>query len=100
MVKFLPIFLAALLFCAPAPHAQEAPSSTRPLMAQAAEDRLVWLNTATGVYHYSGTRWYGKTKQGKLMGEAEARGLRDTDQLGTSSEGYQYEEANSLRLCL
>jgi hypothetical protein len=27
------------------------------------ESRLVWVNTATGIYHYSGTRWYGKTKQ-------------------------------------
>jgi hypothetical protein len=32
------------------------------------------------------------------MGEAEARGLRDTDQLGTGSDSYQYEEANSLSL--
>jgi hypothetical protein len=31
------------------------------------------VNTATGVYHYPGTRWYGNTKQGKFMSEAEAR---------------------------
>src|SRR5689334_16049274 len=72
-VKFLPILLAALLVCVPAVRAQEAPTSTRSLMAQAAENRLVWVNTATGIYHYSGTRWYGKTKQGEFMTEAEAK---------------------------
>jgi hypothetical protein len=45
-------------------------------MAQAAEIRLVWVLTATDVYHNSGTRWYGKTKQGKFMSEAEAPGSR------------------------
>jgi hypothetical protein len=43
------------------------------LLAQS-EERQVWVNTATGVYHYPGTRWYGNTKQGKYMTEKDAIG--------------------------
>ena len=33
----------------------------------------VWVNTKSSVYHCPGTRWYGGTKQGKYMGECDAR---------------------------
>lgn len=47
-----------------APTAQE--------IASAKASGKVWVNTDTGVYHKGG-RWYGKTKKGKFMTEADAK---------------------------
>jgi hypothetical protein len=33
---------------------------------------LVWVNTETHVYHKEGSHFYGTTKKGKYMTEAEA----------------------------
>jgi hypothetical protein len=33
---------------------------------------LVWVNSETHVYHKEGSRFYGTTKKGKYMTEAEA----------------------------
>ncbi|MGA7558088.1 MAG: hypothetical protein ACLPZJ_18075 [Terriglobales bacterium] len=46
------------------------PSSSEITAAKAAGK--VWVNTESRVYHKGG-RWYGKTKQGKFMTEAEAK---------------------------
>jgi hypothetical protein len=32
----------------------------------------VWVNTRSGIYFRPGTRWYGNTKEGRYMTEAEA----------------------------
>jgi len=33
---------------------------------------LVWVNTESHIYHKESSRFYGKTKQGKYMSEADA----------------------------
>jgi hypothetical protein len=72
-VKFVAIFLVALLLSFPAIRAQDISTPAGARVGQSSESRQVWVNTATGVYHYPGTRWYGNTKQGKFMSEADAR---------------------------
>ncbi|MBZ5625255.1 MAG: hypothetical protein LAQ69_42125 [Acidobacteriia bacterium] len=50
--------------------ATPAPSDKE--IADAQAKGLVWVNTSTKVYHKDG-QFYGKTKQGKFMAEAEAQ---------------------------
>ncbi len=47
--------------------------------AHCPRDEVVWLNTASGIYHEKGMRWYGRTKHGTFVcrREADAAGERD-----------------------
>ncbi len=61
---------------APAPAAP-APSRKSSTASQAAAPGggpgMVWVNTASKVYHCPSDRYYGKTKQGEYMSEADAK---------------------------
>ena len=37
------------------------------------EKGMVWVNLDSGIYHREGDRWYGKTRHGKFMSEADAQ---------------------------
>ena len=56
-----------------APASKSASGSTESTASQQPPSKgMVWVNTATKVYHYEGDRWYGKTKEGKYMTEDDA----------------------------
>src|SRR2546430_4604974 len=77
LVFFLSPFLIGLQ--TGSPKAQANSSSASPTktavpdadIAAAKAAGKVWVNLETGVYHKSG-RWYGRTKNGRFMTEAEA----------------------------
>ena len=64
----------------PAPKSSSASAAkvtesakSSPTQAQVPPEKgMVWVNTKSGVFHYEGDRWYGKTKEGKFMTEADA----------------------------
>jgi hypothetical protein len=57
---------------APATTAATAKAETEATPATGGGHGLVWVNTTTHVYHKEGSRFYGTTKKGKYVSEADA----------------------------
>ena len=77
-------FLLALVtvLIAPVPGNAQSKTKTHPKHKHAVRKKAttaasattkVWLTDKTLVYHYPGTRWYGNTKHGQFVTEAEAK---------------------------
>jgi len=49
------------------------------------KDTVVWINTKTGVYHFRGQRWYGRTRSGAYACRAEV----DHDHTGRATRNGQ-----------
>lgn len=69
--SLLKLAIAGMLLV-PAFADAQTPNHTPPAGMTCPGDKLVWVNTRSGIYHFQGERYFGSTKQGKFTCEREA----------------------------
>ncbi|MBN6741996.1 hypothetical protein JKG47_15925 [Acidithiobacillus sp. MC6.1] len=69
-IFFMSIFLAC--FSVQSASAIDLFASQEAAQVHCPKDTVVWLNTKTGVWHYRGERWYGRTRYGAYVCEKSA----------------------------
>jgi hypothetical protein len=67
----LSLAVVGVLFV-PAVAQSQTPNHTPPPDMTCPGDKLVWVNTRSGIYHFQGERYFGSTKQGRFMCERDA----------------------------
>lgn len=73
MKLLLACIVALVLASAPVARALDASTAISQQRRPAPADIRVWVNLPTKVYHCPGTRWYGATKKGEYMTQAQAK---------------------------
>jgi hypothetical protein len=79
-VNVLWFAVAAFVMGLAAPVWAQTPSHQMPAALKCPGDRIVWVNTRSGVYHFQGERYFGSTKEGEFICQhaADADGDRPT----------------------
>jgi hypothetical protein len=69
-LRLLPVTLS--LATAATVVAAQTPVHHPPAGMTCPNDKLVWVNTRSHIYHFQGERYFGSTKEGKFMCEHDA----------------------------
>ncbi len=71
-VLFATLVAIAMACAAPLESFAQTPRHDPPAGMTCPGDRLVWVNTRSGIYHFQGERYFGSTKRGKYICQHDA----------------------------